>query len=448
MSETTMTPSDLLEPPEVWTPARRAARKLVSPIQRFLSIEASSGVLLIIATAIALIWANSPLAGSYAALWHVPVGFEIGGWFVQHSLHYWVNEGLMTIFFFVVGLEIRREIYEGELSNLRRAALPVVAALGGVAVPALIFIALNVGRAGAGGWAVPMATDIAFAVGVLTLLGSRVPNALRVLLLGLAVIDDLIAILVIALFFSAGLSGAGLFIALGGLALVVALRATGARSPALYIVPGIIVWAGLERVGIHPTLAGVILGLLTPVRTWFGPSGFREATRAHIDHLEEFDHRELLGHLDEINRARREAVSVSERLVHILHPYVAYAVMPVFALANAGVDLGAGDLSGDNGWLFWGIVLGLGLGKPIGIIGASLFASRIGVAHGSSDITSSGVAIVGMVGGIGFTMSLFIAKLAFVSGPLLETAKLAILVGSAVAIGAALAYGLLVKVRR
>jgi Na+:H+ antiporter, NhaA family len=349
----------------------------------------------------------------------------------------------MTIFFFVVGLEIRREMAEGELSDLRRAALPIIAALGGVMLPALIFVLFNAGRAGAAGWAIPMATDIAFAVGVLTLLGSRVPNALRVLLLGLAVIDDIAAIIVIALFFSAGLSLYGLGLSAIGILFALSMRAIGVRSSILYIVPGIVLWAGLEQAGIHPTLAGVILGLLTPVRPWFGPSGFAETTREHLEKLDEDDRHELLAQLDKINRARREAVSPAERLIHVLHPWVAFVIMPLFALANAGVDLGAGDLSGDNLYLFLGIVVGLAVGKPIGIAGAALLSSSVGITRRSGEMTRPGLLLVGMVGGIGFTMSLFIAKLAFGTGPLLETAKLAVLVGSAVAMFTGLGFGLL-----
>jgi NhaA family Na+:H+ antiporter len=426
-----MEPTPASAPPEVWKRAARAARALVTPIQRFLAIEAASGVLLLAAVVIALVWANSSAAGSYEALWHTPIAIRVGSWGVEHSLHFLVNEGLMTIFFFVVGLEIRREIYEGELATLKRAALPLVAALGGVAVPAIIYSILNMGRAGAGGWAIPMATDIAFAVGALTLLGSRAPAVLRVLLLGLAVIDDIIAIIVIAVFFSGGISLTGLAIAAGGLGAVAILRGVGVRSAVIYIVPGICVWAGLLEAGVHPTLAGVALGLVTPVRPWFGPSGFRETMAAHLEHAPAVEKEELLAHLDEFERARREAVSPAERLIHVLHPYVAYAIMPVFALANAGVALGGASLTGDSAFVFLGVVLGLAVGKPIGIT----LAARL---HGGAP---RGVLLVGLVGGIGFTMSLFIANLAFDDGPLLGTAKLAVLVGSGISMVVGLVAG-------
>ena len=428
-------------PPETWSPMRRAAAAITSPIQRILEIEAASGIVLLVATAIALTWANV-WTDSYSALWHTPIGGRIGPWSYEQPLHFWVNDGLMTVFFFVVGLEIRREIFEGELETLKKAALPLAAALGGMLVPAAIFAALNSSRAGSSGWAIPMATDIAFAVGVLTLLGSRVTSAQRVLLLALAVIDDIGAIVVIAVFYSSGLSLEGFAIATAGIGAVLVMRAAGVRTPLLYLIPGIVVWAGFLKSGIHPTIGGVLLGMLAPVRPWFGPSGFAATTQQQLERLPENDRHALLSSLDRINQARREAVSPVERLIHGLHPWVAFVVMPIFALANAGVVLGGADFSGDYLWLFAGVVAGLVLGKPIGIFAASLGASRAGIATRSEDITRSGLLLVGMVGGIGFTMSLFIAQLAFPPGPLLDTAKLAILVGSGAAILVGLTFGM------
>ncbi|MDQ3365961.1 MAG: Na+/H+ antiporter NhaA [Myxococcota bacterium] len=426
-------------PPETWKSAERAMRVLASPVQRVLKIEAASGLILLGVTIVALVWANVS-AASYEGLWHTPIGIRFGGSDFTQSLHFWINDALMTIFFLVVGLEIRREIFEGELATFKQATLPLAAALGGMLVPAGIFVLLNYGRAGAAGWAIPMATDIAFAVGILTLLGSRVPAPLRVLLLALAVIDDIGAIVVIGVFYSAGIQVEGFLIAGAGIAGVLALRAVGVRAPLLYLVPGVAVWAGLLIAGIHPTLAGVILGLLTPVRAWFGPSGFAETTQAHLAKVGADDRHALLLRLDAINLARREAVSPTERLIHALHPYVAFGIMPLFALANAGVVLGGADLRGDALWLFIGVIAGLVVGKTLGITVATIGTSALGIASRSADMSTRGVLLVGMTGGIGFTMSLFIAQLAFPAGhPLLDTAKLAILVGS----GAAMALGLL-----
>lgn len=427
-------------PPETWSPVRRAAAALTSPIQRILEIEAASGIVLLVATAVALTWANV-WTGSYADVWHTPIGGRIGPWSFEQPLHFWVNDGLMTIFFFVVGLEIRREIFEGELASFKKAALPVAAAIGGMLVPAAIFAVLNIGRAGSAGWAVPMATDIAFAVGVLTLLGSRVAPPLRVLLLGLAVIDDIGAIVVIAIFYSTGIAPEGFVLAGVGVGAVLVMRMAGVRAPLLYAAPGIVVWAGFLTSGVHPTIGGVVLGMLAPVRPWFGPSGFAATTQEQLQRLPADDHAALLASLDLINQARREAVSPVERLIHSLHPWVAFVVMPIFALANAGVLLGGASLAGDSLWLFAGIVGGLALGKPLGITAASLGASRLGIATRSDEMTRRGVLLVGLVGGIGFTMSLFIAQLAFPPGPQLDTAKLAILVGSGVAILTGLAFG-------
>jgi NhaA family Na+:H+ antiporter len=427
-------------PPEAWAPVRRAADAIKSPIQRVLAVEAASGIVLLVATVCALSWANLWPA-SYEHLWHTPIGLRFGSWSFEQPLHFWVNDGLMTIFFFVVGLEIRREIFEGELATFRQAALPLAAALGGMLVPALIFVGLNFGRAGSAGWAIPMATDIAFAVGVLTLLGSRVSPPLRVLLLSLAVIDDIGAIVVIAAFYSTGIAPEGLLLVGLGVFVVLTMRWAGARGTFIYMVPGVVVWAGFLVTGIHPTIGGVMLGLLTPVRPWFGASGFAETTAAHLEELPSKSRESLLNALSAINQARKEAVSPAERLIHSLHPWVAFVVMPIFALANAGVVLGGADLGGDYLWLFLGVVLGLAVGKPIGIFAASLGASGIGIATRSPEMTARGVLLVGLVGGIGFTMSLFIAQLAFPPGPMLDTAKLAILVGSGVSIVIGLAFG-------
>jgi NhaA family Na+:H+ antiporter len=431
-------------PPESWAPVRRAAAAIASPIQRILAIEAASGLVLLSATVAALVWANVWTA-SYDDFWHTPIGGRIGSWTVERPLHFWINDGLMTVFFLVVGLEIRREIFEGELASLRKAALPLAAAVGGMFVPAIIFATLNTGRDGSAGWAVPMATDIAFAVGILTLLGSRVPPALRVLLLALAVIDDIGAIVVIAFFYSTGLALGGIGVVAVGVAMVLTFRAAGVRAPLLYVAPGLVVWVGLLVSGIHPTIGGVMLGMLTPVRPWFGLSGFAATTQAQLERLPTDDRIALLSTLDRIKEARQEAVSPVERLIHALHPWVAFVVMPVFALANAGVVLGGAELSGDSLWLFIGIVAGLALGKPLGIAAFSLGASKLRVAVRAEDVTKRGVVLVGLVGGIGFTMSLFIAQLAFPPGPLLDTAKLAILVGSGLAIVIGLGYGLLVR---
>lgn len=430
-------------PPGSWLPARRFARRAIAPVERFLAIEASSGILLLVAAAIALVWANSPWRSSYGALWHLPIGMKLGPLAFERDLHFWVNDGVMTIFFFVVGLEIRRELHRGELSELRRAALPVAAALGGMMAPACIFAALNIGRPSLAGWGIPMATDIAFAVGVLTLLGNRVPPALRILLLALAVIDDVGAILVIAVFYSSGLAATGFLVLGSGLAAILAMQMLGVRSPWLYVPPGVVAWAGAYSAGIHPTIAGVIIGLMTPVRAWFGRDKFIEHADASVTALRESngqDERTLLPHLEDLNKARQEAISPVERIQHALHGWVAFGAMPLFALANAGVSLGDASLSGNSLFVFLGISVGLVIGKPVGILVFSWLAIRFGLAALPRGVTWPQVAVVGVVAGIGFTMSIFIAALAFPAGANLETSKVSILAGSAVA--AVVAYGL------
>jgi len=424
------------DPPGAWPPARRLARLATAPVEKFLAIEASSGLLLLLVTAIALGWANSRWSESYVALWHTPLGFQLGPLAFERDLHFWINDGLMAIFFFVVGLEIRREMYRGELSELRRAALPLAAALGGMIVPACVFLALNQTPESRNGWGVPMATDIAFAVGVLTLLGRRVPPALRILLLALAVIDDVGAILVIAIFYSTDLSLTGFAVAAGGVGMILGMQLIGLRYPLMYLLPALLVWAGLYAGGVHPTLAGVAVGLLTPARAWLGPRGFAQHAEGSVAALRRqgsHDEHAAIPHLAHLDEARREAISPVESIQHALHGWVAFGIMPLFALANAGVPLGAAALEGTALNVFLGVTLGLALGKPVGIVAFSWLFTRLGVARLPAGMNLMSVAVVGVVGGVGFTMALFIAQLAFPPGPLLETAKLGILTASAAA---------------
>jgi NhaA family Na+:H+ antiporter len=418
------------------------------PLERFLHIQAASGIVLLAAAVIALAWANSPWRHAYEALWHVPIGISIGRWAFQKPLHFWINDALMVVFFFVVGLEIRREIHQGELSDRRRAALPIAAALGGMIVPAILYTAVNRGTPAARGWGVPMATDIAFAVGVLALLGKRVPAAVRVLLLALAIIDDIGAIVVIAVFYSSGFAWSGLLIAAVGIAGVLLLRGLGVRRTLAYLVPGVVLWAGILRTGVHPTIAGVILGLMTPAKPWYGAGGFVTAAEASLDDFRrvveenERDHHALLEPLARMAEARREAVAPVIRLEAALHPWVAYGIMPLFALANAGVDLHGVDLgAAASVGIATGVGLGLVLGKPIGVVLACFLAEKIGIAARPRGATWRGVVLVGAVAGIGFTMAIFIAGLAFPDAESLGAAKLAVLSASTIAGVLALALG-------
>jgi Na+:H+ antiporter, NhaA family len=409
--------------PEAWEPLLRLARVATRPLERFLKVQAASGVLLLLATALALLLANSPLSSSYDALWHTPIGIRGGGFSFERSLGWVVNDGLMVVFFFVVGMEIRREIHCGELSEWRRAALPAAAALGGMLAPAAFYLLIAGAPATRSGWGVPMATDIAFAVGILALLGKRVPAALRVLLLALAVIDDLGAIVVIAIFYSSGIAPIGLLLAALGLAGIVLMQRLGVRTKIFYVLPALVAWAGVYAAGIHPTIAGVIVGMMTPVRA-----------------------PEVAESLRHVDVARREAMSPVESLIETLHPWVAFGIMPIFALANAGVTVETSAIDAASWHVVVGAFLGLLLGKPIGVLLATWVALRFRVATLPAGITLRHLVVLGVIAGVGFTMALFIAQLAFTDPRLLAAAKLGVLSasGCAAVIGLALGRALLV----
>jgi NhaA family Na+:H+ antiporter len=390
--------------------------------------------MLLVAAAVALAWANSAWADGYVGLWHTPLGIRVGAFSFERTLEWLVNDCLMVIFFFVVGLEIRREVHHGELSEWRRAALPAAAALGGMLVPAALYLTLAAAPETRSGWGIPMATDIAFAVGILTLLGKRVPAALRVLLLALAVIDDLGAIIVIAIFYSAGISLNGLIVAALGLAGIFAMQRIGIRSKVAYIAPSFGIWAGIYTAGIHPTIAGVIIGLVTPVRAWFGPQGFVTGVKRELVNLEDSadppSTHELGASLRNVDHARREAMSPSESLIATLHPWVAFGIMPIFALANAGVGVSGGAMD-EHAWrVLIAVSVGLVVGKPLGVLAASWLALRLRIGILPRGLTFRHLTVLGVVAGVGFTMALFIAQLAVADLQLLVAAKLGILAAS------------------
>lgn len=426
----------------------RFARIAGRPLERFLHIEAASGILLLVVAAVAMVWANSPWRETYHALWHTPVGIRIGSFAFERSLEWIVNDGLMVIFFFVVGMEIRREVHEGELSEWRRAALPAAAALGGMLAPAALYIAFAHAPQLRSGWGVPMATDIAFAIGVLTLLGKRVPAALRVLLLALAVIDDLGAIVVIAAFYSAGVALSGLAIAALGFAGILALQRLGVRTKLVYVAPSLVAWAGIYVAGVHPTIAGVIVGILTPVRAWIGAGGFVVGVQRELQQLEQAPSTSLTPHalgtvLDQVEAARREAISPADSLIRKLHPWVAFGIMPVFALANSGVAISLDALDSDSWRVITGVTVGLVVGKPLGVLLACSAVLWSGMAALPRGIGRRHLVVLGGVAGVGFTMALFVAQLAFVDAQLLAAAKLGILAASGAAAVISLALGYL-----
>ncbi|MHB1343043.1 MAG: Na+/H+ antiporter NhaA [Thermoleophilia bacterium] len=414
---------------------------VVRPFQQFAKIQASQGILLLFCTAAALIWANSPWSHLYDSFWHTEIAVDVGGWILEKSLLHWINDGLMVVFFFVVGLEIKREILAGELASPRKAALPIAAALGGMAAPALIFLAFTWGGEGAQGWGVPMATDIAFALGVLTLVGKRIPVGLKVFLVALAIVDDIGAVLVIAVFYSEGVSLAALGAGAGVLGLLVIMNWSGVRHTLVYGALGVALWLCFLLSGVHPTVAGILLAMTVPARSNISSARFTEKVR---ELLTVFDHSAgrattLLG--DE--RRQAAALEIEDmvervgvpliRFEHGLQPWVAFFIMPLFALANAGVPLG-GDLLGQlRHPVSLGIICGLVAGKQIGILIFSATAVRSGYAERPPGVGWGQIYGAGWLGGIGFTMALFIAGLAFEGTALLDAAKTAILLASAVA---------------
>jgi NhaA family Na+:H+ antiporter len=386
-------------------------------LEAFFKTEAASGVVLLVAAVVALVLANSGASDAYHRLQTFPVRLSVHSLAFERSLAWWVNDGLMVLFFFVVGLEIRREMHAGELSEWRRAVVPTAAALGGMVVPAGLYLVFANRPESHAGWGVPMATDIAFAVGILALLGSRVPSGLRTLLLALAIIDDIGAILVIAFAYSSGIALVGVLVALGGFAVVLVMKRLGVRRKLAYVAPALVTWAGTYAAGVHPTIAGVALGLVTPVVAGTSPSDVDEAGTP---------------------------TSPAEQLIHALHPWVAFGIMPLFALANAGVTLGGFHTDEISLGVAGGVLLGLVVGKPLGVALATALVLRLGLGELPSGLGRRHVAVAGIVAGIGFTMALFVAELAFGHGPLLDAAKLGVLVASALAGVATLVVGRLV----
>jgi Na+:H+ antiporter, NhaA family len=379
-------------------------QRLIDPLAQFLHSESAGGVVLLTATVVALLWANSPADGAYADLWSRRLTLGGGSLAVTEDLRHWVNDGLMAVFFFVVGLEIKRELVVGELRDRGAAILPALAAVGGVTLPVLIFLAITAGSGQSAGWAIPAATDIAFAVGAMALLGSRVSSGAKLFLLTIAIVDDVLAIAIIAVVYSHGIDLLWLAGAAAALLAVVALRAAGVARIAAYVPLGLVAWVAMFESGVHATIAGVALGLLTPTGVVAGRP-------------------------------------VLERLERRLHPLSAFAIVPLFALANAGVSFGdgvLGDAAGSR--VTWGIVVGLVLGKLLGISGATLLGIRLGWGRLPDGVPRGQIWGIAALGGIGFTVSLFIAQLAYDTPDVVDSAKIGVFVGSSIsaAVGALL----------
>ena len=408
---------------------RLLARGLARPVARFLTIEAAGGILLLVGALIAVVWANSPWSSSYTHLWETPIGIEAGAFSLEMDLRAWVNDGAMALFFFVAGMEIKREMVSGELKDPKAAALPIIGAAGGMLVPAVIYLALNRGGAGSGGWGIPMATDIAFAVGIVSLLGKRVPVQLKLFLLTLAVADDLGAIFVIAIAYSQGLQFAWLLAAAAMMGLVYLLRRAHVWYLPVYVVLGVIAWYFMLKSGVHATVAGVVLGFLTPTKP------LREELSAEeiADRLENqpdlsaADVRHAAFHI-------RESVPVDVRLVDLLHPWTGYVIIPIFALANAGVPLGREALeSATSSSVTLGVFLGLVVGKTVGVFAAAVIAAKLGVARLPRGVTLLQMLGIAMGAGIGFTVAIFVTGISLKDPVLQDQAKIGIFAASFVA---------------
>ncbi len=430
MNEDTDRPSGLpIAPVEQWT----------APIRRFLHVESASGIVLLACTVVALALANSPLAAAFASFWHTKVEFALGSFVLKGDLgHLVINDGLMALFFFVVGLEIKRELVTGELRDRRKALLPVLAAVGGMVVPAGVYLLLQWGETGQRGFAIPMATDIAFVVGFLALFGPRVPFGLKIFLLSLAIVDDLGAVVVIALGYSGALATGWLALAAAGLALIVGLNRIGVRSVGVYVCVGAFIWLATLQSGVHPTVAGVFLGLLTPASAWVSGAAVGSTVGLLSDRVRSrgaaVADRAAQEELEQLEFAAREATSPLVRLERALHPWVAFGIMPVFALANAGVALEASALREP---VALAVAAGLVVGKPIGILLFSWLSVRLGATRLPDGVNWPMMVGGGCLAGIGFTMALFINGLAFpvAEFPSKEAAgKFGIMVGSLVSV--------------
>lgn len=409
--------------------------RIVRPFQEFAHTAASSGLVLLAAAIVALVWANSPFADSYHDFWHSVFSVGVGEFVFSQPLEVWINDGLMAVFFFVVGLEIKREVMTGELSTFRQASLPAAAAVGGMVFPALIYTSLNYGAPTINGWGIPMATDIAFALGILALLGKRVPDSLRVFLTAVAIVDDLGAVLVIAIFYTAQISGWALAAGMAGLAGMVLANRLGVRSPLAYFLIGLGVWAAFLASGVHATIAGVLTAMTIPARSVLDEEKFVAAGRGFLNVVRDGDAapEQQAAAIRALENSCEHVQTPLLRLEHALHPWVAFVIMPVFALANAGIPLGVDFVASLTTPVTLGVAFGLVAGKQIGVMLFTWWAVRSGLAALPASMSWRSVYGLAWLAGIGFTMSMFIAGLAFGNAESLIEAKAGILTASLIA---------------
>jgi Na+:H+ antiporter, NhaA family len=399
---------------------------LTIPFLRFAKTEASGGILLLAGTLAALIWANLPGGQNYHDIWKTEVTIGFGQFVLSESRHDWINDGLMSLFFFLVGLEIKREVLIGELSSFRKAAFPFIAALGGAVVPALLYVWVTFGGEGQKGWGIPMATDIAFALGVLALLGNRVPVSLKIFVTALAIADDIIAVLVIALFYTEQIHLVSLAVGLAGVLLSFGANLMGIRKPVIYAVIGIFVWCAVLKSGVHATVAGVLLAFTIPARTYIDREPFLRRSRGLLERFEAAvpDSSEAHAAIHSLEAQFELIESPLHRIEHALQPWISFLVMPLFAFANAGVRILGNGLAAVTHPVSVAVALGLFVGKPLGIWLFAWASAKTGLATPPAELTWGSLFGAACLGGIGFTMSLFIAGLAFGDGVLLDMAKI------------------------
>lgn len=427
---------------KIYAPWEKVFKKVLTPFEYFLKAQTTTGVILLCMTILALILANSPLSTLYNDAFHIKIDFNVGSWKISNTLHHWINDGLMAIFFFLIGLEIKREVSTGKLSDIRVALLPILAAIGGMIFPAVIFFGFNYGTPSANGWAIPMATDIAFAISVLVLLGRRVPPALIAFLVALAIVDDLGAILVIAIFYTATINTTALILSAILFLFMILLNRFGVHKILPYFVLGILMWFFMLESGIHATLAGVIAALAIPSVPKRHPSTFVSKTKQLLSEYDDYTvdinqptNEKQKSILTKLKETINDFGTPASRLEHGLHMPVALIVIPIFALANAGISIDFSSFfSTITTSVSIGIIVGLILGKVIGIFGVSWLVIKLKIASLPQGSSLSQIFGVAFLGGIGFTMSIFVADLAFVDSPeMILQSKSAILVASLVA---------------
>ena len=413
--------------------------KITAPVNKFIHQEHTSGIVLFISVLVAIIWVNSPLQHLYHELWDIHFSLGFGGHVLDHSLHLWINDGLMAIFFFVIGLELKREFMAGELSTIKKASLPMVAALGGMLVPALIYFLINKGAASEHGWGIPMATDIAFALALLSIAGKRIPSSVKVFLSALAVADDLGAVLVIAIFYSSHIALGPLTIGVWLLVILLIGNKMGIRSIIFYLVIGFAVWVAFLLSGIHATIAGVLVAFTIPARTRINEKSYADNLRKLLFDFEKaipnsstLTTPEQHDTIEKIKKLSTEAETPLQKVEFALHPWVAFVVMPLFALANAGIVIGPNFFSSLVNPVSMGVAIGLLAGKFIGVLLATWIMVKFG-AQLPAQSTWKQIVGVSLLAGVGFTMSLFISGLAFTNTEMVDQAKYGILLASLLA---------------